>query len=385
MEWIPNYKQPKLVLVNASGLAAYDEEKCKYCGRYGCTDRGYTLTVDDPPVTISEAQWSKQVEGKLAGLIENNKDTMAFHCVDLHEPQCIRKLKKSNVETVMERLKTCNADCCRNQNNTADGIEGGIWKEREEGYRCPFRDERFVCQHNMALDHGTLICQPDKEGNVECAFHEEAYNCCFKKNDGAPCYDLKQKLGVTDEENDYLLLLAHRFSAAPCRHCDEATCKNAESLHFEGMCSLKGLMAPCEHYASVSPEHAYTEGVCCYVSSMDGKDDRKIFNSSDYACRLSADERITLCLACRISHSIAKATGLKCLGVRRSASNPFLNEKNPLHHHAVQVNYLYLTHPEDVAKYNPDMIAQAVYDALILNCNGLGCEEIKTCNIRQNN
>ena len=226
------------------------------------------------------------------------------------------------------------------------------------------------------------MCLPDKEGLVECEFHEEAYNRCYKKDDGKPCYDLKDKLGVTNEENDYLLMLAHRFNAAPCRHCDEATCKNEASMHFEGICSLKGLMAPCEHYEAVLPDHAYTEGVCCYVSSMDGKDDRKIFNSSDYAFRLSKDEHFTLCIACRISHSIAKALGLKCLGVRRSASNSFLNEKNPLRAHAVQVNYLYMTHLEDVAKYNPDLIAQAVFDALIKTCKGLACDEIDECELK---
>ena len=62
------------------------------------------------------------------------------------------------------------------------------------------------------------------------------------------------------------------------------------------------------------------------------------------------------------------------------ASNPWLNEANPLHDHAMQINYLYLTHPEDVAKYQPDVIAQAVYDGITRNCRGLGCEEIKECN-----
>ena len=375
MDWKPKKIEPKMVVVNTTLLAAYDEEKCKYCGLYGCTDRGYTLTVGDPPVTIGEAQWAQQLNDKLAALFESDKN-QSLNFMAYNEPQCLRKLKKSNAQTLLDKLVACGPDCHRN----LDCSEGGVWKSRSEDYRCPFRSERLVCQRNNALDHGPLMCLPDKEGLVECEYHEEAYNRCYKKDDEKPCYDLKDKLGVTDEANDYLLMLAHRFNAAPCRHCDEATCKNEASMHFEGICSLKGLMATCEHYESVSPDHAYTEGVCCYVSSLDGKDDRKIFNSSDYAYRLSADEHITLCLACRISHSIAKATGLKCLGVRRSASNPFLNEKNPLHQHAVQVNYLYLTHPEDVAKYNPDLIAQAVYDALMLNCNGLGCEEREECN-----
>ena len=377
MDWKPKKTEPKMVVVNTTTLAAYDEEKCKYCGRYGCTDRGFTLTVSDPPLTIGEAQWAQQLNDKLAVFFEcENHPGMNF--VSYNEPQCLRKLKKSNVQAVLEKLAACGPDCHRN----LDCTEGGIWKARGEGYRCPFRSERLVCQRNDALNHGPLMCLPDKEGLVECEFHEEAYNRCFKKEeDGKPCYDLKEKFGVTDKKNNYLFMLAHRFSAAPCRYCDEATCKNEASLHFEGMCSLKGLMAPCEQYESVSPDHAYTEGVCCYVSSADGKDDRKIFNSSGYALRLSKDEHLTLCIACRISHSIAKATDLKCLGVRRSTSKPFLNETNPLNKHAIEINYLYLTHPEDVAKYNPELIAKAVYDALIMNCKGLECEEMENCNL----
>ncbi len=384
MEWKPKKTEPKLVLANTTGLAACDEEKCRFCGRYGCTDRGYTLTVGNPPATICEADWAGQVEEKLAEIIQTQKNKFPFQFVKLNESKCVRQLKKSNMETVIERLKNCNADCCRCKNLASDGTLGGTWKERGDDYCCPFRTERFVCRRNFALDHSPLICTPDKDGLFECEYHEEAYKRCFRRKEGTPCYDLKDKLGVMDEENDYLILLAHRFSAAPCRYCDEAACRNAESLHHDGVCSLKGLMAPCEHYLPLPPDKAYTDGVCTYVSSSDGKDDRKIFPNSDYAFRLSDDERITLCLACRISHSIAKATGLKCLGVRRSASNPFLNENNPLHKHAVQVNYLYLTHPEDVAKYNPELMAQAVYEALYKNCKGIGCDEMEECNFIKN-
>ncbi len=380
MEWKPKKIEPKLVLANATGLAAYDEEKCKFCGRYGCTDRGYTFTTaGDLPVTIGEARWAQQMSDKLAEIFESVK-SQSMNFVSHNEPHCMRKLKKSNAQAVLDKLAACGPDCHRN----LSCAEGGVWKKRGEDYRCPFRTERFVCRRNEALDHSPLMCLPNKDGMVECEYHEEAYNRCFRRKDGTPCYDLKDKLGVMDEENDYLILLAHRFSAAPCRYCDEAACRNAESLHHDGVCSLKGLMAPCEHYLPLPPDKAYTDGVCTYVSSSDGKDDRKIFPNSDYAFRLSDDERITLCLACRISHSIAKATGLKCLGVRRSASNPFLNENNPLHKHAVQVNYLYLTHPEDVAKYNPELMAQAVYEALYKNCKGIGCDEMEECNFIKN-
>lgn len=380
MEWKPKIAtEKKLVLVNVTGLADYNEEKCKYCGRYGCTDRGYSVIVGNPPVVIGESDWAARVRAHLAVIVEAHKEEFNFQYAALNESQCNRKLKKSNMQAVMDRLKSCGDDCHRNK----DCALGGIWRQRSEAYHCPHRDKSNTCGINLALDGSPLTCQPDKEGHTDCGFHEEAYNRCFKRKEGGECYDLKDKFGVTDEKNDYLLMLSHRFSASPCRHCDEGTCKNEASLHNEGICVLKGLMATCEQYESVSSDHTYTEGVCTYVSSSDGKDDRKIFPSSNYAFSLSDESAFTLCMACRISHSIARATGLKCLGVRRMASGRFFNNENPMHEHAIQISYLYMTHPEDLAKFDPSLIALAEYVALIKDCEGLGCEEFETCNIRR--
>lgn len=378
MKWMPKHDVSKMVVVNTTMLADYDEERCRYCGRYGCTDRGVTLTAGDPPVTLGEAQWARQLDDKLAQRFEARKDTVPMCFIDYHEHQCVRKTKKNILQATLDRITTCGPDCQRNLNC---GICGGVWTERTTDYRCPHRGTELpVCERNSELDGGPLICTPDdRYGLTDCEFHEEAYRRCFKRKEGEPCYDLKVKYGL-DPKHDYLFMLAHRFSAAPCRHCDEGICKNEASMHLDGICTLKGLMAACDHYEAVPTDHAYTEGVCVYVSSADGKDDRKIFNTSGYASDLSKTQRLTLCTACRISHSIAKATGLKCLGVRRAAKNPWLNEANPLHDHAMQINYLYLTHPEDVAKYQPDVIAQAVYDGITRNCRSLGCEEIKECN-----
>ena len=380
MNWIPKIEEKKLVVINATGLATYDEEKCRFCGRYGCTDRGFTLTVGESPVPVAEAVWVAQVQNKLASIIEANKEDVNVHFNQLAESRCVRKLKQSNVHAVLHKLKSCGPDCRRNMNCASDNVDGGVWKERGDNYQCPFRDNNEVCQRNQALDLGPLLCQPDKEGLVECGFHEEAYRRCFRRKEGASCYDLNDKLGVANKKHDKLLMLVHRFNAATCRHCDESICKNESCLHFEGMCTLKGLMAPCEKYEPVEPSKAYTEGVCTYVSSADGKDDRLIFPSSDYAKSLSSKQRDTLCIACRISHSIAQVTGLKCLGVRRATTNPFLNKENPIADQTIQINYLYLTHPDDVAKYNPEVIAQAVYDAITNDCAGIGCEEYATCN-----
>lgn len=380
MNWIPMIDEMKLVVINATGLATYDEEKCRFCGRYGCTDRGYTLTSGEPSATIAEAAWVAQIQDELAGIIEANKRDVNMHYYNLAEQQCVRKLKKSNTQAVLEKLVSCGPNCHRNLNCATDGIDGGVWKERDDNYQCPFRTENMLCRRNMALDHSPLRCLPDKEGLVECEFHEEAYRRCFRRKEGAPCYNLKSKLGITDEKYDKWMMLVHRFSVTPCRHSSEGVCNNTESQHSEGVCMLNGLMAPCEHYEAVVPDHAYTEGVCTYVSSADGKDNRMIFPSSNYAFNLSPDQRDTLCVACRISHSIAKATGLKCLGVRRASTNPFLNKENPLADKTIQINYLYLTHPEDVAKYDPNLIAQAVYDAITNNCADLECEEYPTCN-----
>ena len=369
-----------MVVVNATGLAAYSEEKCKFCGRYGCTDRGYTLGSENPQTAIAEAAWTVQVQDKLAEIIEKNKQDVNIHCTSLAEPSCIRKLKKSNALAVLHQLTACGPDCRRNRNCATDGIDGGVWKERDVNYHCPFRGDDMVCQRNTALDHTPLICDADNEDVPECEFHEEAYRHCFRKKEGEPCYDLNDKLGVTNQKLDRLLMLIHRFSVVQCNYCNEKCCTNPASQHHGGMCVLDGLMAPCEHYEAAYPDQAYTNGVFTVVSSADGKDDRLIFPSSEYASKLSHEQRENLCLACRISHGIAQATGLKCLGVRRTSKNPFFTKENPLADKTIQINYLYLTHPEDVAKYNPDLIAQAVYDAISSNCAGMGCEEYQSCN-----
>ena len=73
MKWKPIDNTQKLVLVNCTMLAPFDVEKCKYCGRYGCTDRGYTVTAGDPPVTFGEAAWGRQVMEKAMNPIFNTK------------------------------------------------------------------------------------------------------------------------------------------------------------------------------------------------------------------------------------------------------------------------------------------------------------------------
>lgn len=381
MNWVPKIEELKLVIVNATGLAAYDEEKCKFCGHYGCTDRGYTFYSENPQQnSIVESKWTDQLQEKLADIIEANKQDVNVHFTSLTVPQCVRKLKKSNALATLQKLKSCGPDCRRNMNCASNGIDGGVWQQRDENYQCPFRDRKKVCQRNWTLDYSPFVCEINDEDLMECEFHEEAYRRCFRRKEGEPCYNLKEKLGFTHKKNDKLLMLVHRFSAAPCRHCNDGSCTNPTSQHHEGMCVLNGLMAPCNQYEAAEPDQTYTEGVYTSVSSTDGKDDRLIFPSSNYACKLSPEQRETLCMACRISHTIAQATGLKCLGVRRASKNPFLNQENPLIDKTIQINYLYLTHPEDVAKYDPEQIAQAVYDAINSDCAGMECEEYQSCN-----
>ena len=360
MKWKPIKYSPKLTVVNCTMLAAFDEEKCKYCGKYGCTDRGYTITAGESNITVGEAVLGRQMIEKLNGIIENSPLKEHIHVVNYDEPQCFRKLKKNNAEAVLEKIVSCGPDCQRN------------------GNPCPFRNDNFACQRNVELDNSPLICMPKDKTMVDCEFHEKAFDRCRRRDDDGFCTELSEKFAVSGD-SDLLVMLSHRFSAAPCLFNVENSCTNKDSLYFEGTCTLQGLMANCEQYKPVDSTQAYTEGVCTYVCSADGKDDRKIFNTSGYVVRLSSEKANTLCLACRISHCIAKATGLKCLGVRRSSKNPFLNETNPFMESAIQINYLYLTHPEDVAKYNPDLMAQAVYDALHKNCKGIGCDEIGFC------
>lgn len=362
MNWRPIKEDDyRLSLVNCTMLAKYDDERCKFCSRYGCTDRGYTVAPDGLDVNISEAEMTQQVMDSLDAVIAQSGLENCIHSVRCEVPECIRKLKKANVKAVLEKIKGCNDNC------------------RRKGTPCAYRNEMSVCQRNVNPDGSTLVCQLDDDTYMDCPYHEKAFSECYRrKND--QCGDLLEKYDAPGNR-DKLLILSHRYSAAPCIHCNEGSCTNAASKHNEGICVLNGLMAICDQYEPIGPENAYTEGVCTYVRSNDGKDDRKIFPSSSYADNLtSLDERFTLCAACRISHSIAKATGLKCLGVRRSASNPLLNEDNPLAEHAIQINYLYLTHPMDVAKSNPAVLAQAVFDGLTLNCKALECEEYPTCN-----
>lgn len=374
MKWKPIQEKNRMVLVNCTGLAPFDEEKCKFCGKYGCTDRGYTLTAGDPPRVIGEAALSRQMIDKLTHLIEESDKKAAFSVVNYEVPTCVRKLKKSNALAVIDKIKACGEECHRN----SLFAYGGLWTPREQGYTCPFRGEHFICQRNVDLDDTALICHSQNRYTPECECHEQSFAMCRNRREEG-CADVMEKLSASTD-NDYLFMLAHRFSAAQCRFCDEGSCRNAESEHYEGACSLNGLMYVCDKYASADADHAYTEGVFTTIASSDGKDDLKVFPSSDYARKLEEVQRRTLCVACRISHSIAKATGLKCLGVRRSTKNPFLNETNPLHENAIQINYLYMTNPEDMAKYNSELIAQAVFNGLTQSCQGVGCEEYQTCN-----
>lgn len=363
-----------MVLVNCIMLAAFDEEKCKFCGKYGCTDRGITLAAGDPPVTIGEAKLSRQMIERLTHHIEESDKKESFSIVNYDEPQCVRKLKKSNAEAVIEQIKACGGECHRNRYFT----DGGLWTPRDEGYTCPFRGANDACTSNTELDGTPLICHNRNRYTAECECHEKSFSGCRHRREEG-CHDLMEKYAAAGD-NDFLFMLSHRFSAAQCRFCNEGQCTNAESEHNEGACTLNGLMFACDKYAAVDADHAYTEGVFTTIASSDGKDDLKVFPSSGYARPLSEQQRLTLCVACRISHSIAKATGLKCLGVRRSTKNPFLNETNPLHENAIQINYLYMTNPEDMAKYNSELIAQAVFNGLTQSCQGIGCEEYQSCN-----
>lgn len=379
----PKKDEMKLVVASVIGLANSNERVCKSCSHNGCTDRGYILKGGDTPLVINELLFTKIIENLFAKIVEENKDIFPIQYVELFENQCVRELKKSNIEAIIDRINLCNGDCHRNKNCAPNGVLAGMWKERGSDYHCPFRGEDMVCQRNEALDHTPLICKIDDEDQFECEFHEEAFRHCFRRAEGKPCYDLTDKFGVMDKHDDHLLLLAHRFSAAPCQHCVESVCNNKESIHFEKLCVLNNRMEICEHYEQIKSEQALTEGICTWVNSKDGKDDRKILPSSDYVNNLSKEEANTLCIACRISHGIAKFTGLKCLGVRRSSSNPFLNANNPLYQDAIQVNYLFLTNSEDGFKYNPALIAEALHASIVVNCEGMGCDEIDTCNIFQ--
>ncbi len=360
MRWKSTEKDVyKLSIVNCTMLVEYDKQRCTYCGYYGCSDRGYTVTTGNMEQMLNESELAQQAIASLEEVIDHSWLKPYVRTIKLTIPQCVRKLKKSNAEALVEKIQACGDDCRRSDSP------------------CPYRNEESVCQRNVNVDGTPLKCLKEDDYYVDCPFHEHSFSQCRRRRDGQ-CTDLLEKYNAADKK-DILVLLAHRFSAAPCKYCNEGICSNELCQHHEGACTLQGLMVTCEQYEAVDPGHAYTKGVCTYVSSKDGKNDCKIFPTSNYAYGLSEQERTTLCFACRISHFISKATGLKCLGVRRTTSNPFLNQSNPLADHAIQINYLHLTHPQDVEKLNSKQIAQAVIDALTVNCEGLQCEEYQTC------
>jgi len=375
MNFIPKIEDPKLVVVNSTMLASFDEEKCKGCGRFGCTDRGYTISFGDPPMVLGEEMLAQEVIENLIVLTSRGKGMVTAQNFLYNEKQCVRKLKKSNIVTLFEKMQACGEDCHRN----CVFSTGGLMKARPKDYRCPFRNEEdSVCQRNVAMDGSPLLCFPNDEDLWDCEFHEEAYHRCNRRKEGQ-CGDLMEKYGVTGDK-DQLVLLNHRFSMAPCRFMDDGLCSHSESQYYEGACSLKGLSETCEKYAPISSDQAYTEGVVAYVSSTDDKDDLRVFPSSTYARHLEPQQAQTLCTACRIVHSVAKLMKVKCLGVRRTKSMPFLNkETNPLSDYAIQLNYFYMSHRDDLTKYDPKKMALAVYLAMAFDCEGLQCEEYQSC------
>ena len=116
MNWKPIEKSVyRLSIVNCTMLAHSEEEKCKYCGRFGCTDRGFDVLTGDPPVLLREADLTQQVIEKMEGAIDRSGLRKCVRTMTMAEPQCVRMLKKSNAKALMDKLLECNHDCRRNE------------------------------------------------------------------------------------------------------------------------------------------------------------------------------------------------------------------------------------------------------------------------------
>ena len=198
MRWKSTEKDVyKLSIVNCTMLVEYDKQRCTYCGYYGCSDRGYTVTTGNMEQMLNESALAQQAIASLEEVIDHSWLKPYVRTIKLTIPQCVRKLKKSNAEAVVEKIQTCGDDC------------------RRSDFPCPYRNEESVCQRNVNVDGTPLKCLKEDDYYVDCPFHEHSFSQCRRRRDGQ-CTDLLEKYNAAGKK-DILVLLAHRFSAAPCK------------------------------------------------------------------------------------------------------------------------------------------------------------------------
>lgn len=371
MDWEYKKYQPAIAVVSAGSYPETSLSGCMACDILFCPERSVTVIGETPDARLRQEDLAAKIGDRF--IAQCNAENATIQVFPLKMPPCQKISGRLARPDAAGSIGLCDATCALNRDTSAGH---GVPAQRDRKYVCPFRDENRVCGKFNQLNNAPLTCEAGDSARGSCPHHEKAYAMCRQAGPDKPCRDLKLKYNVP-EKQDALYFIAHEISAAPCRFLDIKSCAAPDCPHQGEMCTMEASGETCASYRAAD---GYSTGVHTIVRSVDGKDDRKIFNTgSSYPFRLEPEQKETLRAACRISRRIAAATGLKCNGVRRSTSHPFVNETNALGDRAIVIEYLYLTNPEDCLRYDSDKLSQAVYEALTNDCEALGCEETEIC------
>ena len=371
MDWEHKKYQPAIAVISAESYPETSFSGCMACDILFCPERSVTITGATPDIRLRQEDLAQKISARF--IAQCNAENASIQVFPLTMPACQRLSGRPARTGAMEGIGLCDAGCALNRDLSAGH---GTPALREKKYVYPFRDENHICGKFTQLNKAPLTCEAGNGERGDCPHHEKAYVMCRQSGPGKKCRDLRLKYG-SPEKQDTLCFIAHEINAAPCRFLDIKSCAAPDCPHQGEMCTMEATGETCTSYRAAD---GYSTGVHTIVRSVDGKDDRKIFNrGSSYPFRLEPEQKETLCTACRISRQIAAATGLKCNGVRRSTTHPFVSEANALGDRAIVIEYLYLTNPEDCLRYDADKLSQAVCEALTKDCEAIGCEETEIC------
>ena len=370
MDWKEKKYQPKTVIINAPCHPETSMEGCSDCGDLFCPERSIVLHDRMTGEVLRQEDAARRIGEAVAALC-NEKDSRIRAYIISTLP-CRRVGKQPAIPQIAAQLGECDTTCSLTLDTARDA---GTPEKRALRYSCRFRTDG-ICSKCASFSEEPLACAANDASRTDCPHHELAFMTCRQPDPHTPCKNLQWKFSAAGKE-DRLFLLAHEVSAAKCRWLDVGLCIKEDCPHTGTACTMEATGELCDYYAAAE---GWNTGVYTMVQSADGKDNRKVFNSgSGYAFTLDDTQRQTLCLACRISHSVARATGLKCGGVRRSTTHPYLKEDAPMKDRSIVISYLYLTNASDCSKGRPDVLARAVCDAVSNDCKTIGCEEYDTC------
>lgn len=370
MDWKEKKYEPRTVIVSAACHPETSEAECSECGDLFCPERSFLLRDRETGETLRQEDVARRIGDAFVSCC--NEDDSKVRTFVISTLPCRRTGKQPAIPQMAACIGECDNTCARCLDTAKDS---GTPTPRGLRYTCRLRADG-ICGKFTSFSGETMTCAANDASRTDCLHHELAYMACRKPEPNAPCKNLQWKYSA-DGKEDQLYLLAHEVSAAKCRYLDVGLCTKEDCPQAGAACAMEASGEACADYIAAE---GWNTGVFTMVSSADGKDDRKIFNSgSSYAFTLDDVQKQTLCLACRISHSVARATGLKCGGVRRSTTHPYLKEDAPMKDRSIVISYFYLTNAADCSKCKPDQLAKAVYEAVTKDCESIGCEETETC------